>query len=182
MTARLIDSFRGRAGAAVAVGASLFVLAGCATVPGTGSADPQDVAAYQSTIAQSRAAAAAAAGRSACSSWQSGYDVRVVASRATVAYTKDPKWTWDGIQNTLNAELAAIATETGKLPAIIATENLAPTVKTTMTDYKAKLDAYAEALRADQSARGSGDATWTKGNPAYTTLNTAATAVRNACR
>ncbi len=182
MTARTrIHPFRGRGGAALAVGASLLALAGCGSVPGTGSADPQDVAAYQSTIASSRAAAAAAAGKSACASWQSGYDTRIVASRATVAFTKDPKWTWDGITGLLNAEFAAIATETGKLPAIIATENLAPTIKTSITDYKTKLDAYAEGLRADQAARGSGDATWVKSNPAFSALGDSASAVRRAC-
>ncbi|MBS4101137.1 hypothetical protein [Tsukamurella paurometabola] len=182
MTGRTrIHPFRGRGGAALAAGVSLLALAGCGSVSGTGSADPQDVAAYQSTIASSRAAAAAAAGKSACASWQSGYDVRVVASRATVNFTKDPKWTWEGITGLLNAEFAAITTETNKLPGIIATENLAPTIKTSISDYKTKLDAYSEALRADQSARGSGDATWSRSNPAFTALNDAATAVKRIC-
>lgn len=182
MTARTrIHPLRGRGGATLVVGASLFALAGCGSVAGTGSADPQDVAAYQSTIASSRAAAAAAAGKSACSSWQSGYDTRIVASRATVAFTKDPKWTWDGITGLINAEFAAIATETGRLPGIIATENLAPTIKTAITDYKAKLDAYNDGLRADQAARGSGENTWVKSNPAFSALGDAASAVRRVC-
>ncbi|RDB48915.1 hypothetical protein, partial [Tsukamurella tyrosinosolvens] len=120
-------------------------------------------------------------GKSACASWQSGYDTRIVASRATAAFTKDPKWNWDGITGTLNAEFAAIATETGRLPGIIATENLAPTIKTAITDYKTKLDAYADSLRADQAARGSGDNTWVKSNPAYTSLTQSASNVRSAC-
>ena len=127
------------------------------------------------------AAAAAAAGKSACASWQSGYDTRIVASRATVNFTKDPKWTWDGITGLLNAEFAAITTEAGRLPGIIATENLAPTIKTAITDYKTKLDAYADGLRADQAARGSGDNTWVKSNPAFSALGDSASAVRRVC-
>lgn len=181
MTAGITDSFRRRAGAALAVGVSLAALSGCAAVPGAGSADPQDVAAYQSTIAASRAAAAAAAGKSACSSWRAGYDVRIVASRATVAYTKDPKWTWDGISGLLNAELAALGTESGKLTSVLTTAQPAASVHTAILDYKTKLDAYTEALRADQAARGSGDATWPKSNPAFSSLGTAYTAVNRAC-
>ena len=182
MTARTtIHPFRRRAGAALAVGASLLALAGCGSVAGTGSADPQDVAAYQSTIASSRAAAAAAAGKSACASWEAGDDTRSGASRATVNFTKDPKWTWDGITGLLNAEFAAITTEAGRLPGIIATENLAPTIKTAITDYKTKLDAYADGLRADQAARGSGDNTWVKSNPAFSALGDSASAVRRVC-
>ena len=181
MTARTTRPFRGRAGAALAAGVSVVALAGCASVPGTGSADPQDVAAYQSTIAASRAAAAAAAGKSACASWQAGYDIRIVASRATVAFTKDPKWTWDGITTLLNAELAAIDTESGKLPGVIATAQPAASILTAITDYKSKLDAYGAALRVDQAARASGDATWAKSNPAFDALGTAATAVKRVC-
>ncbi len=181
MSARTSHPFRGRMGAVLAAGAALTALAGCGTVAGTGSADPQDVAAYQSTIAASRAAAAAAAGKSACSSWRAGYDVRLVASRATVAYTKDPKWTWDGITGLLNAELAALDTEAGKLPAIITTSEPAAAIHTALTDYKTKLDAYNAALRQDQAARGSGTSTWVKSNPASDALDKSASAVKTAC-
>lgn len=181
MTAHSAHSLRRRTAAAVATGVSLVSLAGCAAVPGTGSANPRDIAAYQSTIAASRAAAAAAAGKSACASWTSGNDVRVVASRATVAFTKDPKWTWDGISGLLNAELAAIGTESGKLPSIISTAQPAASIQTAITDYKTKLDAYGDALRVDQSSRASGDSTWAKSNPAYDALNTSTSAVKRVC-
>ncbi|MGZ9827522.1 hypothetical protein ACXYTP_11475 [Tsukamurella ocularis] len=182
MTARTtIHPFRGRAGATLAVGASLLALAGCGSVAGTGTADSQDVAAYQSTIASSRAAAAAAAGKSACASWQSGYDTRVVATRATAAFTKDPKWNWDSISGVLNAEFAALETETGKLPSIISTAQPSATVHTAIVEYKSKLDAYTAAMRSDQAARATGEATWEKTNPAAKVLDTAVSGVRRAC-
>lgn len=182
MTARTTTRpLRGRAGTALVIGAAVAALAGCGTVAGTGSADPKDVAAYQTAVSASRAAAAASAGKSACSSWQSGYDTRVVASRATVAFTKDPKWTWDGITGLLNAELAALDTEAGKLPAIIATAQPAAKIHTAITDYKAKLDTYNAALRQDRATRGSGGDTWTKSNPASDALDAAAKAIRNIC-
>lgn len=164
--------------AGVLAGAALF--AGC-SVPGTGSADPSDVAAYETTIAASRAAAAATARTTACTAWTTNINVRLVASRATAAYTKTPGWKWDGITPLVNAELAAIATESGKLPGIIATPNLAPTLTTLFTDYKAKLDAYATGLRADSQARGTEEQTWPKRNAAVTPLIDAETATSKAC-
>ncbi|TWS23378.1 hypothetical protein FK268_13890 [Tsukamurella sputi] len=168
------------AGPAVAAFAGASVLAGC-TVAGDGSASPSDVAAYQTTIASSRAAAAASALSSACTTWSQNLSTRLVASRATAAFTKTPGWQWDGIAGLVNAELAAVATESGKLPGIIGTANLQPTAKTLFTDYRTKLDAYGEALRADAQARGSEAQTWAKRNPASETLIAAEKAIQATC-
>ncbi|TWS19113.1 hypothetical protein FK529_11390 [Tsukamurella asaccharolytica] len=81
----------------------------------------------------------------------------------------------------MNAELAAVATESGKLPGIIGTANLQPTVKTLFSDYRTKLDAYGTALRADAQARGSEAQTWAKRNPAMEALVTAIQAIEKAC-
>lgn len=168
------------AGPAVAVLAGASVLAGC-TVPGSGSASPSDIAAYETTIASSRAAAAASALTSACTAWSQNIDTRLVASRATTAFTKTPGWQWDGIAGLVNAELAAVATESSKLPGIIGTANLQATVKTLFSDYRTKLDAYGTALRADAQARGSEAQTWAKRNPAAESLVAATKAIEAAC-
>jgi hypothetical protein len=170
-----------RIAGALATASALAALAGCASVPGTGGANPTDVAAYQSTIASSRAAAAAEAGKSACASWKAGYDARIVATRATVAFTKNPGWNWDTITGTLNAEQASIATESGKLPAVLTTAQPNPSVHTLLTDYKTKLDAYGQALRTDQAARGIEDQTWTKSNPARSELIASTNTLSSAC-
>ncbi|KXP11173.1 hypothetical protein AXK57_07395 [Tsukamurella pulmonis] len=154
---------------ATAALAGTVLVTGC-TVAGTGSADPSAVAAYQSTIAASRAAAAESARVSACAAWETNVDTRLVATRATTAFTKDPNWQWDGIAGLVNAELAAIETESGKLPGIVATPNLQESLKTLFSQYKTKLDAYGVALRADAQARGSGDQTWPKRNPASSAM------------
>ncbi|CAM3844192.1 hypothetical protein TSST111916_10100 [Tsukamurella strandjordii] len=177
-----MTTVKGRAAGALAVIGAVAALAGCATVPGTGSANPSDVAAYQTTLASSRAAAADSAGKSACRAWRAGYDTRRPASEATITFTKgDPYWTWEGIAGLMSANFAAIATETGKLPAIITTADPNPSIRALLVDYKSKLDAYADALRADQAARGAEDQTWPKTNPANSALTAAANALIASC-
>lgn len=172
---------RRRTGAALLiVGAAALATAGCTPVEGSGSAAASEVAAYQSTIAASRAAAAASAKTSACTSWRSGYDVRNAQTDATVKATQDGDWNWDSIGPALQTEIAGIATESGKLPAVIATADLAPTLKTVIGDYRTKLDAYGEALRADQTARATTSA-WARSNPALKELDTVARNIMGIC-
>ncbi|TWS23379.1 hypothetical protein FK268_13895 [Tsukamurella sputi] len=170
-----------RGAAAIAGAAALISLAACTPVAGSGSAQPTDVAAYQSTVASSRAAAAAAAKTSACTAWRAAFDKRNPLTDATIAATKDGKWTWDSIGPAINAELAAIATESGTLPGIVATPDLAPTIRTLMTDYKTKLDAYGEGLRADQAARSTSTDSWSRSNPALDALQTVTNNVQGIC-
>lgn len=174
-------SRRLRTGAALLVVGGVAVAAtGCAPVAGSGSAAGSDVSAYQSTIASSRAAAAAAAKTSTCTAWRAGYDARNTQTDATVEATQGGDWNWDSIGPALQTELAGIATESGKLPALIATPDLAPTLKTVISDYKTKLDAYGEALRADQTARATTSA-WARSNPALKALDTVARNIMGIC-
>ncbi|WP_461166471.1 hypothetical protein [Tsukamurella serpentis] len=179
MTVSITYSSR-RVLATAALGLSLAV-AGCATVPGAGTADPQVVAGYQSAIASSRAAAAEAAGKSACASWRAGYETRTTATRATVAHTKDPKWNWNTIAPVISAEFAAITTESNQLTSTISTAQPAATIHTALVDYKSKLDAYNEALHADQSARGSNEATWPRTKAANEPLRSATSTLQRLC-
>jgi hypothetical protein len=170
-----------RGAASIAGAAALVSLAACTPVVGSGSAQPSDVAAYQSTVAASRAAAAASAKTSACSAWRAAYDKRNAVTDSTIAATKGGNWTWDSIGPSINAEVAAIATESGTLPGVIATPDLAATIRTLITDYKTKLDAYGEALRADQAARSQSTDSWSRSNPALDALQTVADNVKGTC-
>ncbi len=167
--------------AVLAAGGAIAAVAGCAPVQGSGSAAPSDVTHYQSAVSSSRAAEAAAAAKSACASWRSGYEVRRVATRAMVDYTHTPDANWDGIVPTLNGNVAAVTTESGKLPAVIATAQPSPNVHTLLIDYKTKLDAYGSALKADQAARGEGERSWVKAEPAERALLNAEDALEGAC-
>ncbi|KXP11172.1 hypothetical protein AXK57_07390 [Tsukamurella pulmonis] len=168
-----------RGAALVVAGAALVAAAACTPVAGSGSAQQSDVAAYQSTLASSRAASAAAAKTSVCASWQAGFAKRDAVTSTTVAATKNPAWTWDSIAPTIAAELAAVATESTALPALIATRDLPATVSTVLTDYKAKLDAYGAAMRADQAARA--EDSWARTNPALDALERVGENVKGLC-
>lgn len=161
--------------------AALVSLAACTPVVGSGTAQPSDVAAYQSTVASSRAAAAASAKTTACAAWRAAFDKRDAVTDSTVAATKGGNWTWDSIAPAISSELAAIATESGTLPGVIATADLAATIRTLMSDYKTKLDAYGEALRADQAARSGAPGSWSRSNPALDALQTVADNVKGTC-
>ncbi|ADG80009.1 Lipoprotein OS=Tsukamurella paurometabola (strain ATCC 8368 / DSM / CCUG 35730 / CIP 100753/ JCM 10117 / KCTC 9821 / NBRC 16120 / NCIMB 702349 / NCTC 13040)OX=521096 GN=Tpau_3425 PE=4 SV=1 [Tsukamurella paurometabola] len=167
--------------AAALLAAGTVTLTGCATVPGTGSADPTAVQAYESTLASSRAEAAASAAKSACASWRTGYDTRFAATKAMADYTRTPGANWDGITPTLDANIAAIATESGKLPGIITTADPNPNIRGLLVDYKTKLDAYGDGLKADRITRGTEDKTWAKAGPAEAALASSARALRSAC-
>ncbi|MDP0398100.1 hypothetical protein [Tsukamurella strandjordii] len=166
---------------AIVMATTTAALAGCATVPGTGSADSAAVSAYQSTLAASRAEVAATAGKSACTAWRSGYDVRMVATKAMNDYTKSPGSNWNGITPTLDANVAAVATESGKLSGVITTAEPNPSIQALITDYRAKLDAYGSAIKVDQAARGLGDQSWPKTAPAEIALLAATDALTVTC-
>ena len=98
--------------------------------------------------------------------WQVHRSTRLKARLKAVEFTKDAKWTWDGIQPVLDGELAATRAEIGTLPATINRAAGNKPFADALRTYQARLTEYAAALDADRQARGSGDATWPKSNPA----------------
>ncbi|GAA4390323.1 hypothetical protein GCM10023147_18130 [Tsukamurella soli] len=116
-----------------------------------------------------------------CTDWNTAYTTRLAASNATVAFTKNSSWTWDGIQATIATEQSAIQTETGVLDGLITRASVKSDLQAALQDYRAKLTAYSSALQADNAARGTGTATWERSNPASDALAASARSVRSVC-
>ncbi len=153
-------------------------VAGCATdVQGTGTADAGAVSAYQSAVAVANAATAA----SVCADWNTGYTTRLVATKATVAFTDNSSWTWAGIIPLIDSEQTAITTENTALNGLVTRAAVKPDVQHALQDYQAKLTAYSAALTTDTTAKGTGTATWPHVRPASSALEDSADAVRSVC-